>query len=428
MKLKRRESDKFQLDQEVLKIARICLGVFSAFIAFGIFAPTQEQGLYDPKWIRIVHSSVTFAFFLFSYFSFLIRRYIQSITLVFFYTMSTHSLALLYWNSLFVGYLIGMVMVISCIGVSFVNRRWLVNYLVSVSSAGILVGIYTVDPQVDLSLYITSIITPAIVSYLTLNVRLGSVAKLRDSEFQLKLFHDRVSRDLELAQEIQNNLVTTVWPKIAGIKFTSFFRSFEKVGGDAISYKLRSDGSIAIFFADVSGHGIASAMVSAMAVLAFNIHAVEEEPATCLRAMHEDLRNLVTTNHISAVVVYYFPETKKISYSYAGHPPLLYLKTDGKFQFLEGSGRLIVSMLEPKLRNYSRILEEEDRLLLYSDGMIEVFDEEGRIFGEENLVSSIKNHFDKKGETLLNAVFEDVMAYSKEAASDDMSMLLLELQ
>ncbi|WP_411824741.1 PP2C family protein-serine/threonine phosphatase [Leptospira sp. 'Mane'] len=428
MKPIRRELDKFQLDQEVLRIARICLGVFSAFIAFGIFAPTEEQGLYDPKWIRITHSSITFSFFLLSYFSALIRRYIQPIMLVFFYTMSTHSLALLYWNSLSVGYLIGMVMVISCIGVSFVDRKWLVNYLISVSSAGILVGIYTVNPQVDLSLYITSIITPAIVSYLTLNVRLGSVARLRDSESQLKLFHDRISHDLELAQETQNNLVTTVWPKIAGIKFTSFFRSFDKVGGDAISYKLRPDGSIAIFFADVSGHGIASAMVSAMAVLAFNIHAVEEEPAACLKSMHEDLKNLVTTNHISAVVVYYFPETKKISYSYAGHPLLLHIKTDGKCQFLEGSGTLIVSMLEPRLRNYSRVFEEGDRLLLYSDGMIELFDEQGEIFGEEHLITSIKNHSEKKGETLLNALFEDVILFSKEAASDDMSMLLLELQ
>ncbi|TGN19452.1 PP2C family protein-serine/threonine phosphatase [Leptospira idonii] len=429
MDFNRRKSDQFKLDEEVLKISRICLAVFTTFIGFGIFAPVNELGMYDPKWMRAVHSGITFLFFLLTFFSSWVRHRIQPIMLVFFYTMSAHSLILLYWNSLYVGYLIGMILVLSCIGVSFVERKWLVHYLGSVTSVGILIGIYTKEPMMDLSLYLSAILTPAIISYLTLNVRLGSVEKLRESESQLKHFHDRISSDLDMARDTQNNLVTTDWPKIEGCKFTSFFRSFDQVGGDAISYKIRPDGTVAIFFADVSGHGIASAMVSAMAVLAFNIHAVaENEPASCLLAMHEDLKNLVPNNHISAVIVYYSPTTKTIAYSYAGHPLLLLMKSNQTNQFLEGSGTLIVSMLEPRLKNNSKVLESGDKLLFYSDGIVEVNDAEGELFGDENLIDTVTKYRSRTGIDFLNSLFEDVIRFSDQKFSDDMSMLLIEFE
>jgi hypothetical protein len=429
MENKRRKVDQFQLDEEVLKISRICLAVFFTFITFGIFAPTEELGLYDPKWMRIAHSSVTLFVILLTYISSAVRSKIQPIMLVFFYTMSAHSLVLLYWNSLYIGYLVGMILVITCIGVSFVERRWLVHYLSFVVSAGILVGIYSQKPQVDLSLYLSAILTPAIVSYLTLSVRLSSVEKLRESQIQLKLFHDRISYDLELASETQNNLVTKNWPKTKGYKCSSFFRSFDRVGGDAISYVIRPDGKIVFFFADVSGHGIASAMVSAMAVLAFKMHALDEdEPASCLKAMHNGLKNLVSTNHISACIIYFSPEENRIDYSYAGHPAMLLLRANNKVEVLEGSGTLIVSMLELRLKNYHKNLESGDKLLLYSDGIIEVFNDTDEIFGEHALIDWMKTQSHLSGQEFLNSIFEKAFEFSNEISSDDMSMLLLEIE
>ncbi|MCG6139263.1 PP2C family protein-serine/threonine phosphatase [Leptospira mtsangambouensis] len=419
--------DRFKLDDEVMKISRICLVVFFTFIGFGIFAPIDELGLYDPKWIRVLHASVTLSFFIATYFSDRVRNQIQPIMLFFFYTMSAHSLVLLYWNSLYIGYLVGMILVLSCIGVSFVDRRSLVSYLGTVTSAGIVIGIYTKEPQVDLPLYLSSIITPALVSYLTLNIRLSSVEKLRISESKLKGFQDRMLNELELANETQSNLVTTEWPKTKGIRLHSFFRSFGQVGGDAISYLQREDGKLALFFADVSGHGIASAMVSAMAVLAFKIHGNQNEPSVCLRSIHSDLQELVPNNHISACVLFVDTNTKEIQYSIAGHPPLVRIEKDSGPKFMEGMGTLIVSFLKPNLKDFTITPNSGDRILLYSDGILEVFDEAGEIYGEEHLFTSIKNHSDKKGEEFLNALYEDSMSFSAKRISDDMSMLLLEI-
>ncbi|MDF3819474.1 PP2C family protein-serine/threonine phosphatase [Leptospira sp. 96542] len=428
MKIETATNNQFQLDDEVLKISRICLAVFFTFISFGILAPVEELGFYDPKWIRILHSALTLFFFVGSYFSKLVRIYIQPIMIVFFYTMSAHSLILLYWNSLYVGYLIGMILVISCIGTSFFDRKWLVSYLSFVTSAGILIGIYTEKPLVDLPLYLSSIITPALVSYLTLNIRLSSVEKLRDSETQLKRFHDRISYDLEMAKETQTNLIANDWPKLKNTNIYTFFRSFDEVGGDSVSYIQRSDGRVSIFFADVSGHGIASAMVSAMAILAFKIHAtINEKPSACLRSIHDDLQNLVPNNHISAAVIFLDVENRSIEYSIAGHPQFLFQSKDGDVKFLEGNGTLIVSYLPPMLGDYQYQLEAGDRILLYSDGMIEIFDENEDMYGEEHLVKTVKIHSDKKGNEFLNVIYEDVLAFSAKKISDDMSMLLIEI-
>ncbi|EOQ95297.1 SpoIIE-like protein phosphatase domain protein [Leptospira wolbachii serovar Codice str. CDC] len=424
--IKQSFQERFKLDDEVMKISRICLVVFFSFIGFGIFAPIDELRLYDPKWIRVLHASITLGFFFATYVSDWVRKQIQSIMLFFFYTMSAHSLILLYWNSLYIGYLVGMILVLSCIGVSFVDRRSLVSYLGTVSSAGIIIGLYTKEPQVDLPLYLSAIITPALVSYLTLNIRLSSVEKLRISESQLKGFQDRMLNELDLANETQSNLVTTQWPKTKGVKLHSFFRSFGQVGGDAISYLEREDGKLALFFADVSGHGIASAMVSAMAVLAFKIHGNQTEPSACLKSIHTDLQTLVPNNHISACVLFVDTITREIQYSIAGHPPLIRMEKDSDPKFMEGMGTLIVSFLKPNLKDFSITPNSGDRILLYSDGILEVFDTAGEIYGDEHLLSSIKNHSDKKGEEFLNALYEDSMSFSAKRISDDMSMLLLE--
>lgn len=417
----------FRLEEEMLKISRICLAVFFVFISFGIFAPTDDLGLYDPKWLRVLHSFVSLGFFVGTFFVPLIRKFIQPIMLVLFYTMSAHSLILLYWNSLYIGYLVGMILVISCIGVSFVDRRLLVSYLSTVSSAGILIGIYTKEPVVDLPLYLSAIITPALVSYLTLNVRLSSVEKLRVSESELKKFHDRISYDLELAKETQSNLIALDWPKIKGIKISSFFKAYDKVGGDAISYVKRDDGSLAVFFADVSGHGIASAMVSAMAILSFKIQVNEnQEPASCLKAIHKELQDLVPNNHISACVLYLYPEEKKINYSIAGHPPILHIDKDGVAKFLSGEGTLIVSYLSPVLKNYEAEFTNGERFLLYSDGLIEVFNDKDELFGEIDIFNSILKNQKKRGEDFLGAVYSDALQFSNKPFNDDVSLLLIE--
>ena len=426
--VQRRVTDKFKLDDELLKISRICLAVFFVFIGFGVLAPTTELGLYDPQIIRIIHSLIMVCLFFSTYFSKWVKDHLELVLNTVFYSMTIHSFILLYWNDLYIGYLIGMVLVITCIGISFVQKRWLITYLFFVIIASIVVGLSANEPQVDLSLFFPTIITPALVSYLTLNIRLSAVEKLKESEIQLKEFYSRTSEDLLIAQNTQKSLVTIQVPDSIDFKMSTYYRSYDKVGGDVLSVEVRPDKRLNIFFADVSGHGIASAMVSAMASLAFKIVSRSNmQPAESLLIMHELLKPLVLNHHISACFAIMDTQNNRIEYSYAGHPQILLIRNKHVIE-MEGRGSLILSPLEPSLRDYHLDIEPGDKFLFYSDGLVELFNESGEFYGEDKFFESILANLSKKGKALLEAVVGDSIVFAEGHIEDDMTMLLIEMK
>ncbi|WCL49132.1 PP2C family protein-serine/threonine phosphatase [Leptospira sp. GIMC2001] len=423
----RRRTDNFTIDEDLLKIARICLSVFFVFIGFGLLATKNDLGLYDPDWIRQLHSVFMFSVLAATYLSNWVRLKIQTIMNFLFYTMSIHSFLLLYWNGLYIGYLIGMVLVITCIGVSFVQKRWLIYYLFFTILASILVGIFTTNPQVDLYLYYPTIITPALVSYLTLNVRLNAIQKLSESELKLQNYYSRMSEELAMAQETQKALVALEFPEGKQYKMYSYYRAYEGVGGDVLSVEERSDGKLNILFADVSGHGIASAMVSAMAILAFKIVSKSNlKPAESLRTMHELMKPLVANLHISASLLVFDPDNLVVEYSYAGHPCILLLR-DGEVSELEGRGNLILTFMEPTLRDYQKNLQQGDRLIFYSDGLVELFNLSDDIYGDESFFQSVKNNRNRYGREFLEFLVMESLMFSNGKVSDDMTLLSLEI-
>jgi len=428
MNSKRRKSDRFELDLQLLKISRICLGVFFVFIFFGILAPTEELGLYDPEWIRWLHSVFMLGIFFATYISQWVRDKLSYLLNLSFYTMSIHSFLVLYWNGLHISYLVGMVLVISCIGISFVKRSWLVYYLVFVILTSIPVGIYTENPSVPLYLYFPTIVTPALVSYLTLNVRLSAIEKLRESEASLSEFHIRMKTDLELAKETQKALVTLDLPETDRYRMVGYYKSYDEVGGDILSVERRKDGRINILFADVSGHGIASAMVSGMAILAFKIASRSNStPAESLFIMNEILRPLVINHHISACFATFDPFGMVLDYSYAGHPSVLLIR-NSLFEELEGRGTLLLSPIQLRATDYRKELKPSDRILFYSDGMYEIFSPNRELYGMEGFTESARKNLNKKGADFLESLVNDSLAFSHGRQEDDMTLLTIEME
>jgi serine phosphatase RsbU (regulator of sigma subunit) len=417
----------FHLETELLKIARICLGVFFTFIFFGLILDTDRLSLYDPKWMRWIHLIFISLIFLGSYWIDWVRNRIQYILHISFYTMSIHSFLILYWNGLHISYLIGMVLVISCIGISFVNQKWLAYYLLFVILVSIPVGVFSKDPTVPVYLFYPTIITPAIVSYLTLNVRLGVIEKLKESELILSQFYYRISLELEQAQKTQKSLIRLDVPEGKNYKMSSYYKSYEKVGGDVLSLEERQDGKLNILFADISGHGISSAMVSAMATLAFKIVSKANlKPAEALLTMHELMKPLVIDHHISACFLVFDPKSNNIEYSYAGHHSILLIR-NGNLKELEGRGTLILSLMKPSLQDYKYSLEKGDRLLMFSDGLYELFNTEGEFYGEENLYNSIRSKLHLNGTELLQSLVDSSLSYANFNAEDDMTLFSLEI-
>ncbi|MBM9499032.1 SpoIIE family protein phosphatase [Leptospira sp. 201903071] len=250
----------------------------------------------------------------------------------------------------------------------------------------------------------------------------------KNKEGTLNAFYDRMHYDLELGRLTQRSLVDRTFPNSEFFRMETYFRPFEKVGGDVISTIQNLDGSIDILFADVSGHGISSAMVSGMVVISFkNSSRIGLSPAEGLIRIVEDLKSLVVDHHISAVRVKYIPETKKLIYAYAGHPPILLFR-DGKKMELDGMNLPLLAFDGAKYYDQSIDLLHGDRVVFFSDGMYEIFNAEGEILDLPGLISILGEYLDAETiEEYIELIVSDIFAYSAGNFGDDIALLVLDI-
>jgi serine phosphatase RsbU (regulator of sigma subunit) len=263
-----------------------------------------------------------------------------------------------------------------------------------------------------------------------LSISLGNLRyqiELIHKEESLVEFYRRIEDDLELAKITQNNLISTDFPKSSLYKLTSFFQPFGKVGGDVISY-LEHDDYIDILFGDVSGHGISSAMISGMVILSFkNSSRLHETPSEILSAMNRDLKEIVLNHHISAVSARYYHKTRKLIYSYAGHPPLALLR-DGKVMELDGMNTPLLTVDNIKYFENDIILHKKDRIFFYSDGCYEVFNEQKEFMGLGRFLAIVNGeNVEQNTLDFIERVIEKVLEFCSDDIRDDLSVLVLDV-
>lgn len=248
-------------------------------------------------------------------------------------------------------------------------------------------------------------------------------------ESDLNDFYERMNHDLELARLTQRSLVSREFPSSPFYKMDSYFRPFEKVGGDIITYIQHENGVLDILFGDVSGHGISSAMVSGMAVLSFRHHAKAGlSPAEGIQQFVKDLKPMVVEHHIAAVWARFFPLEKKLVYSYAGHPPIVVFRGEEKME-LKGMNLPLLIFDSIEYFNESIKLQKDDRIVFYSDGMYEVFNAEGRILDLPGFQDILHQHRDFGNlDEYLDQVVSDVFQFSEGVFGDDMAMLVIDIK
>lgn len=252
--------------------------------------------------------------------------------------------------------------------------------------------------------------------------------ELEKSQNLITSLYKKILKELEEARITQHSMVALDFPKISGCEMTSFFKPVEQVGGDFISYEVVNDDRIDILFADVSGHGISSAMISCMSILAFKSAATRNNtPSDALRYMNNLLYGTVNNRHyVVGVYLIYNPYTLELSYSYAGHHPMILIR-DEEVQELVGSGTGILMFKDTVLENYKFKLEPNDKLMLYSDGAVEIFGYKNTMFGFDGIKNSILKHKSFKGKDFLESIFMDMIEFSEKELKDDISMFLLEV-
>lgn len=237
-----------------------------------------------------------------------------------------------------------------------------------------------------------------------------------------------IAEDMKMAKRIQTNLICKIedFPELAiGIHFEPLF----EVGGDIYDIFKISDKKYRLFIADATGHGVQAAMTTMIIKSEYdNVKFFDMEPNTIIKilnnAFFENYYNLSV--FFSCSIADIDLEKNILSFSSAGHPDQL-LITKNSVLSLERCGKLIGVNNEEDYEMYSLPFEKGDKLLLFSDGLFEQFNEKEEELGEETLFRVVKKYRNKPIADFISLTVSEVKKWTgEEELSDDITVIGIE--
>lgn len=217
--------------------------------------------------------------------------------------------------------------------------------------------------------------------------------RLQGSLSEIERQNERLRRGLALARDIQQGLLPAAPPWGAGLLGVSA-RSLpaSEVGGDFYSYLALPDGRAAVALGDISGKGVAAALLMALtsSTLESQIHAFDH-PGRMLETLHEALRPRLQANQMNAalLIAVFSADASSVTVANAGMvAPLLVSGGPGgraEAEFVDVSGLPIGTPLSGRYREVTVPLSGGETLLFLSDGIVEAHSPTGELFGFERL-------------------------------------------
>jgi phosphoserine phosphatase RsbU/P len=265
-------------------------------------------------------------------------------------------------------------------------------------------------------------------------VRIVTEREAREAERRQKeaalLENARVTRDLELAKQIQLSLLPGSPPAVNGVRIAARCVPATHVGGDYYDFFKRSDEVVELFMADVSGHSVGAAliMVETRSVLRAQMQATRSS-AEILRVLNELLYEDLSRAElfITMFCAKYDGATRTFSFANAGHTrPLLH--KNGKWEELDAEGLILGVDQRFSFEEKSVRLEPGNLLFLYTDGIIEAEAPSGELFGVERLCELLTTLLDREPETVIDRVLAEVTAFTTPSPlQDDISMVVMKV-
>jgi sigma-B regulation protein RsbU (phosphoserine phosphatase) len=212
---------------------------------------------------------------------------------------------------------------------------------------------------------------------------LGYVAARRALERDQQL--NEIQKELEVAKRIQLSILPAEFAASANFRVAARYVPMTAVAGDFYDFLVADDKQAGLLIADVSGHGVPAALIASMVKLAATSErANAAKPSELLSRMNTMLCGNTQKQFITAAYVHLDAIARELRYSAAGHPPMLLLR-DGEVIAIEENGLMLAAFSSASYTDLTFPLEPGDRILLYTDGIIEAADARGDFLGHAGL-------------------------------------------
>jgi sigma-B regulation protein RsbU (phosphoserine phosphatase) len=195
-----------------------------------------------------------------------------------------------------------------------------------------------------------------------------------------------VSRELDLAREIQQSILPRALPDTAGLLVAACYLPMSDIGGDFYDFDTQRANRLGVLVADVTGHGVPAALVASMVKMAFAAQAERlENPGLVLTKMNRTLCGAFTGAYVTACCGVIDVLNRQLSYASAGHPAPLLRGSDGRVKQLEQRGVLLAFDATAQYATAEVALNAGDRVVFFSDGLVEACNPSDEFFGDARL-------------------------------------------
>jgi len=236
-----------------------------------------------------------------------------------------------------------------------------------------------------------------------------------------------MNRDRHMAQAIQDTLLPLKPPQLERYCTRSLCVPGEKVGGDLYDVVQLDGRHVLLYVADAAGHGVSAAILALLfkhRLKLFDRTGTKLCPADILGQMNEVLVNEISAPGVFVTAIFCLldVESGKLTFSSAGHPPLLVHEANGRVKMFEHTGPALGLYGDVVFAEREILVRESDRVLLYTDGVFNKTDR--RPLNQSQLVQELQSAGDRS--FVLERILNTARSDQSSAVQDDMTLLLLE--
>lgn len=242
-----------------------------------------------------------------------------------------------------------------------------------------------------------------------------------------------LDEEMRAARRIQSSILPSTNPEIGGFHLAVRYSPMTAVAGDFYDFIVIRPGSLGVVVADVAGHGVPAALVASMVKVAVSAQmGIAAEPAKVIAGLNSTLCRQAEGQYATAVYVVLDRAKRMGCYSAAGHPPvLLWRRAARTLLELNESGLLLGVRPNEEYAQTDFTLEAGDRLLVYTDGLVEAVNTRGEAFGEAELGEFITTHHDLPVERFAERLLDEVLGWpenrSTRAQADDITVVVIDI-
>lgn len=249
------------------------------------------------------------------------------------------------------------------------------------------------------------------------------IQKMRADQELVSNLYARLEDELAIARLVQRSLLPQALDLHKSLDVAVIFEPLTQVGGDFYDM-LVVPGGVLLFVADVTGHGPSAALLATMLRLALHEAVAEvQTPAGLLTELGRRIRPGFGSNFVTASLALFDFSGRSLTYANAGHPPLLMLR-EGQILVHNAPGTVLAADFPPRLAETTVELRAQDRLLMYTDGLMELDHSVGALRPEglgEVFVAAQQADLEKTLEGLRSRL----LSSASHGFSDDVTALLV---